>query len=110
MTGLVKIVDYNLVFELEAKDSITALERKVVVPIRNITSVSTDTVLWVNYDETRIGGAGIPGLIKVGRYTSRDGRILYDMHNQDKCITVILTDKNIQRSFSRWKTKKIQLE
>lgn len=93
MTGTVRIEGNNLVFELDRKDSIIALKKKLTVPLNHVSSVSSDTAPWVNYKEVRIGGAGIPGTVKVGRYTSKEGKILYDMHDPDKCITVMLKDE-----------------
>lgn len=90
MTGKVRIEGNDLVFELHGVDEILAVKRSISVALDHVVSVSTENVGWEPFQQLRVGGTSIPGLIKDGRYLSSDGMMFFEMHDPDKCITVRL--------------------
>ncbi|MDG6905416.1 MAG: hypothetical protein JRN20_06515 [Nitrososphaerota archaeon] len=90
MSGTVTIEGKNLVFELHGVDEILAIKRSISVPLQHVVSVSTESVGWEPFQQLRVGGTSLPGVVKDGRYLSSDGMMFFEMHNPDKCITVKL--------------------
>ena len=90
MSGTVRIEGIDLVFELHGVDEILAIKRSLSVALDHVVSVSTEDVGWEPFQQLRLGGTSLPGVIKDGRYLSSDGKIFFEIHNPDKCITVNL--------------------
>jgi hypothetical protein len=90
VTGIVRVEDGNLVFELHGIDEILSIKRSITVAIKDVESVSTDRVPWKPFKQLKVGGSSIPGVIKDGRYLSSDGMMFFEMHDPEKCITVYL--------------------
>ncbi|MGA2200211.1 MAG: hypothetical protein ABSG45_09770 [Nitrososphaerales archaeon] len=90
MGGTIRIEGDNLVFEINGIDEILSFKRTISVPLEHVTSVSTEKVPWDYSKQMRVGGTGIPWIVKDGRYLSDDGMMFFEMHNPDKCITVSL--------------------
>jgi hypothetical protein len=88
--GTIRVEGEDLVFELHGIDEILAIKRSITVPLKHVTSVSTDRVPWAYGQQIRVGGTGIPGVVKDGRYLTDNGEMFFEMHNPDKCITVNL--------------------
>lgn len=89
--GTVKIEGDNLVFEIHGFDEILSLKRTISVPLEHVTSVSTERVPWKAFQQLRVGGTGLPGVAKDGRFMTSDGSLsFFEMHHPDKCITVNL--------------------
>ncbi len=90
MGGTIRIEGDNLVFEINGIDEILSFKRTISVPLEHVTSVLTERVPWNFSKQMRVGGTGIPLIVKDGRYLSDDGMMFFEMHNPDKCITVNL--------------------
>lgn len=90
MAGTVRIEGSDIVFELHGLDEILAIKRSLSVALDHVVSVSTENVGWEPFQQLRVGGTSIPGVIKDGRYLSSDGKMFFEMRNPDKCITVNL--------------------
>jgi hypothetical protein len=97
MSGTVSIKDGNLIFELHGIDKILATKSSISVALKHVVSVSTEKVNWKPFEQLRIGGTSIPGIVKDGRYLSSDGVMFYEMHNPDKCISVSLADETYKK-------------
>jgi hypothetical protein len=90
MSGAVKIKGNDLVFEIHGVDVILTMRRTITVPLSHIVSVSTEKVPWGVFEQMKVAGTGIPGIIKDGTYMTGDGLVFFEMHHKDKCITVSL--------------------
>ena len=90
MSGKITINENNLVFEISGIDVILAIKRTMSVPLEHVVSVSTEKVPWAVFEQLKLGGTGIPGIVKDGRYLTSDGLVFFEMHHPDKCITVSL--------------------
>jgi hypothetical protein len=90
MVGTVKIEDGNLIFELHGIDEILSIKRSISVPLKHVLSVSTEKVPWKPFRQLKIAGAGLPGVVKDGRFLSSDGVMFFEMHDPNKCVTVSL--------------------
>ena len=90
MTGKIKIEGNNLVFEINGIDIILAIKRTITIPLEHVVSVSTEKIPWAVFQQLKLGGTNIPGIVKDGRYLSSDGFMFFEMHHPDKCITVTL--------------------
>lgn len=90
MSGKIKIEGNNLVFEISGIDIILAIKRTMTIPLDHVVSVSTEKVPWAVFRQLKLAGANVPGVVKDGRYLTADGLMFFEMHHQDKCITVTL--------------------
>ena len=97
MSGIVKIEGKNLVFEIHGVDVILALKRSITIPLEHVVSVSTDKVPWEPFQQLKVAGTGLPGVIKDGFYLSSDGLLFFEMHHPDKCITVTLNNEKYKK-------------
>lgn len=71
-------------------DEILAIKHELSVPLDRVTSVSTKDVGWKAFQQLKVGGTNLPGVVKDGRYLTEDGLMFFEMHHPDKCITVTL--------------------
>lgn len=90
MSGKIKIDGNNLVFEIDGIDIILAIKRTITILLDHVVSVSTEKVPWAIFQQLKIAGANVPGIIKDGTYLTADGIMFFEMHHPDKCITVVL--------------------
>ena len=90
MSGKVSIEGNNLVFEINGIDVILAIKRTITIPIEHVVSVSTEKVPWAVFEQLKLGGTNLPGIVKDGRYLTADGLMFFEMHHADRCITVSL--------------------
>ena len=90
MSGKITINGNNLDFEISGIDVILAIKRTITIPLEHIVSVSTDIVPWAVFQQLKLGGTNLPGIVKDGRYLTADGLMFFEMHHQDRCITVSL--------------------
>ncbi|MDE1838422.1 MAG: hypothetical protein KGH87_00740 [Thaumarchaeota archaeon] len=97
MTGTIKIEGRNLVFEIHGIDIILAIRKSITVPLDHISSVSTDVVSWEPFQQLKIAGASLPGVIKDGMFLSKDGLLFFEMHDPKKCITVSLNNEKYKK-------------
>ena len=97
MPGTVKIEGDMLVFELHGMDEIMALKRRIEVPLAHIISVSTERAPWNPLKDWRMGGTGLPGVVKDGRYVTEDGYAFFEEHDPDRCVTVSLDGETYKK-------------
>ena len=97
MSGTIKIEDSNLIFEIHGIDTILAIRRTISIPISNVVSVSTDAVKWQPFQQLKIAGTAIPGIIKDGMFLSNEGLLFFEMHDPNKCITVALNHEKFKK-------------
>ncbi len=76
----------KLIVDFEGLEEVAALKKRLEFKLDNIVSVSTDTKKWL--EGIRVGGTGLPGVIKEGRYLLKDGTAFFAMRHPDKCVTV----------------------
>lgn len=97
LSGRIKIEGNSLVFEIHGMDMILAVRKTITVPLSHVVSVSTDNVSWGVFEQMKVAGAGIPGVVKDGTYLSRDGLVFFEMHHPEKCITVSLNHESYKK-------------
>jgi hypothetical protein len=97
MSGTVKIEGKNIIFEIHGVDTILALKRSITMPIEHIVSISTDKVPWEPFQQLKVAGTGLPGVIKDGLFLSSDGLLFFEMHHPDKCIIVSLNNEKYKK-------------
>ena len=97
MTGTIKIEDRNLVFEIHGIDIILAIRKSITIPLDHISSVSTDVVSWEPFQQLKIAGASLPGVVKDGMFLSKEGFLFFEMHDPEKCITVSLNNEKYKK-------------
>ncbi len=97
MTGTIRIDDKNLVFEIHGIDIILAIKKSITIPLDHVSSVSTDEVSWEPFQQLKIAGASLPGVIKDGIFLSKDGLLFFEMHDSKKCITVSLNNEKYKK-------------
>lgn len=90
MPGTVKIVGDQLVFEIHGVDEILSIKRELSVPLDRVVSVSTEDAGWKVFQQVKVGGTNLPGVVKDGRFLTDDGLMFFEMHHPDRCITVAL--------------------
>ena len=97
MVGKVRIENSDLVFELHGVDAILSIKRTIRVPLKHVTSISTERVTLKPKAQMRIVGARLPTIVKDGRFLTSDGMMFFEMHNPDKCITVSLNHETYKK-------------
>ena len=90
MTGKIEINGNNLVFEIKGIDIILAIRRTITIPLDHVVLASTEKVPWAIFQQLKMVGTNVPGIIKDGTYLTGDGLLFFEMHHPDKCITVTL--------------------
>ena len=90
VTGTVKIENGNVVFEIHGVDEILSIKRSISVPIKDVKSVSTEKASWAVFQQLKVAGTDLPGVVKDGRYLTSDGMMFFEMHDPDKCVTVYI--------------------
>jgi len=99
MPGKIRVERGKVIFELKGVDKILAIKSKITIPISQIKSVSTEKADWgMLRFQLKMGGTGLPPLVKDGRYWDRQrGWLFYVMHNPNKCVTVRLKGERYKR-------------
>ena len=97
MTGTIKIDGNSLIFEIHGIDVILSIRRTISIPLKHVTSVSTDRVPWQPFQQIKVTGTSLPGVIKDGMFLSSDGLLFFEMHDPDKCITVSLNNERFKK-------------
>lgn len=97
MVGTIRIDKSDLVFELHGIDTILSIKRSIRVPIKHVTSVSTERVTLEPKFQMRLIGTRLPTVIKDGRFLTSKGMMFFEMHNPDKCITVSLNHEHYKK-------------
>ncbi|MGI0046830.1 MAG: hypothetical protein ACREBB_06550 [Nitrosotalea sp.] len=97
MSGKITINANNLVFEIHGVDVILAMKKTITVQLSHIVSVSTDKVPWGVFEQLKVVGTAIPGLVKDGTYVTQGGFVFFEMHHPDKCITVSLNHESYKK-------------
>ncbi|HEU16411.1 MAG TPA: hypothetical protein ENO38_01910 [Nitrososphaeria archaeon] len=81
----------RLVVEFEGLEVVEAIKRRLEFSLENITSVSTEPHGW--WEGLRMGGTGLPGAIKEGRYVVNGKRVFFAMRHPERCVTVEFKDE-----------------
>ncbi|MDE1842872.1 MAG: hypothetical protein KGH95_04395 [Thaumarchaeota archaeon] len=97
MSGTIRIENKNLIFEMHGIDIILAIRKSITIPLEHVSSVSTDRISWKPFEQIRVAGTSLPGVIKDGMFLSSDGLLFFEMHNPDKCITVSLKNEKYKK-------------
>lgn len=105
MSGTVKIDGNSLVFEIHGIDTILSIRRTIRVPLEHVVSVSTEKVPWQPFEQLKVAGASLPGVIKDGLYLSNDGLLFFEMHDPERCITVSLDHERFKKIIFEAKDK-----
>lgn len=91
MAHKLSVRDGKLVVEFSGLESFEAIKKRLEFSLGSIVSVSTETRRWL--EGIRVGGTGLPGVIKEGRYILKDGRAFFAMRRPDKSITIEFRDE-----------------
>ncbi len=97
MTGKIEIDGKNLVFEIKGIDVILAIRRTITIPMDHVVSVTTEKVSWEIFQQLKMAGTNVPGIIKDGTYLTDDGLMFFEMHHPDQCITVTLNHETYKK-------------
>lgn len=97
MAGKIKIDGNNLIFEITGIDVILAIRKTITIPLDHVVSVSAEKIPWAIFQQLKIAGANLPGIVKDGMYLTGDGLVFFEMHHQDKCITVTLNHESYKK-------------
>lgn len=97
MAGKIEIAGNNLIFEITGIDVILAIRKTISVPLDHVVSVSVEKIPWAIFQQLKIMGANLPGVVKDGTYLTGDGLMFFEMHHPDKCITVTLNHESYKK-------------
>lgn len=84
----VEVGEEYVTFKLEGVQKFLALKSRVRIPLKNIDSISTQTVkpLWLAVTI----GSRMPPIFWAGTFWTREGKTFYYVMNRSKCITLSL--------------------
>ena len=88
MAGTITIEENFVIFRPHGLDKVWALKNELKIPLSHVKDVSTEKQDWALFKQLKMGGTGLPGVIKAGRWLGKEGFLFYDMHNLDNCVTV----------------------
>ena len=91
MPHKISIVNDRLVVEFDGLEAFEAIKKRLEFNLKNVVSVSTETRRWI--EGWRVGGTGLPGVIKEGRYLLNGKKAFFAMRDPDKCVTIEFTDE-----------------
>ena len=91
MPHRIYVEDGKLIVEFEGFEAVEALKRRLEFSLSNIVSVSTEPHRWL--EGLRVGGTGLPGVIKEGRYIVNGKAVFFAMKHPEKCITIELKNE-----------------
>ena len=97
MSGTIRIEGNNLVFEIHGIDIMLAIRKSITIPLEHVASVSTDKVPWEPFQQLRVAGTSLPGMIKDGMFLSKDGLLFFEMHDPNKCIAISLKNDKYKK-------------
>ena len=91
----IEIGQDSVIFRFEGAQKYLALKRSLRIPLKNIESVSTETVNppWL---AGRIG-THLPPVFWAGTFWTRKGKIFYYVRDRSKCITLKLRDHDYSK-------------
>ena len=91
MSYKISIVNDRLVVEFAGLETIAAIKKRLEFNLKNVVSVSTETRKWI--EGIRVGGIGLPGIIKDGRYLINGKKAFFAMRDPDRCVTIEFIDE-----------------
>lgn len=91
----------ELRLELQGFERLLAVRKQLIIPVSQITGVHHERPPLFKF-EMRSPGTFLPGLIKAGTFSSKDGRDFWYVHQWQKDIVVIeLQAANKKKDYSR---------
>jgi hypothetical protein len=93
MAGTITVEGKFVVFRPHGLDRVWALKNELKIPLSHVKGVSTERQNWMVLKQLKMGGTGLPWVIKAGRWWGREGFLFYDMHNLNDCVTVSTKDE-----------------
>ena len=91
MPHKISVVNGRLIVEFTGFETIAAIKKRLEFDLKNVVSVSIETRKWI--EGIRIGGTGLPGVIKEGRYILDGKTAFFAMRDPDKCVTIEFVDE-----------------
>lgn len=89
----------DLVFTIHGIDKLFTFTGSLTIPAVHVSSVSKAPEMSRQDIGLKLVGAGIPGLIRAGTYSGKDGLAFWDVKNYDKAIMLELHDERYARLF-----------
>ena len=86
MSVKVEIDEGQLTLSVEGIDKVFTFTGSISVPLEHISSVSKAPEISRADMGVKLVGAGIPGLIRAGRYAGKDGLAFWDVRDYDKAL------------------------
>lgn len=90
----ITIENAKMSMKVEGADRLWSLKSHLEIPLEHITGARVDVdeaSRW--YDGLRMGGTGIPGVLKAGTYLEKDGRIFWDVRHPESAVVISLLDE-----------------
>ena len=86
MAHELRIENGKIKVEFHGLEKLAAIKEKLEFNLNNVVSVSTESKKWIQ--GLRVGGTGLPEVIKEGRYIIDGKKAFFAMRDPDKCITI----------------------
>ena len=99
MSVKVDIGSDQLTFSVQGIDKLLTFTGSISVPWEHISSVCKAPEISRKDIGVKLVGAGIPGLIRAGRYSGKDGLAFWDVRDYDKALMFELHDERYARLF-----------
>jgi hypothetical protein len=93
----VSVQGTDLVVEVEGLDKLWSFQSRLVIPLDDVVSASTDGTVADDHKGWRGPGTYVPGVIAAGTF-HRDGeRIFWDVHDPKKVVVIELRHEHFAR-------------
>ena len=99
MSVKVDIEGGQLILSVEGIDKLFTFTGSISVPLEHVSSVCKAPEISRKDIGLKIVGAGVPGLIRAGRYSGKDGLAFWDVRDYDKALMFELHDERYARLF-----------
>lgn len=99
MSAKVHIEGEQLTLSVHGIDKLLTFTGSISVPLEHISSVCKAPETSRKDIGIKLAGAGIPGLIRAGKYSGKDGLAFWDVRDYDKALMFELHDERYSRLF-----------
>ncbi len=89
----------HLTLSVQGIDKLLSFKGSITVPLEHISAVSKAPEISRKDIGLKLIGTGLPGLIRAGTYSGKDGLAFWDVHDYDKALMFELHDERYSRLF-----------
>ena len=99
MAAEILLEEDSLIVKIHGIDKLLTFTGSIKIPLEHISSVEKAPEISRKEIGLKLVGAGIPGLIRCGKYAGEKGLAFWDVRDYEKAILVHLHDERYKQLF-----------